>query len=119
MIMLTQSHSITFQSCWTISSIEPVLNSLIEGLKAVPPVRLEPGIFQLMSNIWASTRENLSLCFCVELVKLLPVHRYSVDIFHILVLQEYWVLMESRILLKPVLGGMRIVALSISSHEQA
>ena len=30
--------------------------------------------------------------------------------FHILILQEYWVLTESRILLKPVLGGVRIVA---------
>ena len=40
-------------------------------------------------------------------------HRYSVDIFfHI---QEYWVLTESRIPLKPVLqvGGMGIVALSL------
>ena len=32
-------------------------------------------------------------------------------------LLEYWVLMESRIPLKPVLGGV-IVALSISSHKQ-
>ena len=38
--------------------------------------------------------------------------------FHILVLQKYWVLAESRIRLKPVLGGVRIVALSSSSHEQ-
>ena len=38
--------------------------------------------------------------------------------FHILVLREYWVLTESRIPLKPVLGCVRIVALSISSHEQ-
>ena len=38
--------------------------------------------------------------------------------FHILVLQEYWVLKESRILLNPVLGGVSIVALSISSHGQ-
>ena len=38
--------------------------------------------------------------------------------FHILVLQEYWSLKESKILLKPVLGGVRIVALSISSHGQ-
>ena len=38
--------------------------------------------------------------------------------FHILVLQEYWVLTESRITLKPVLVGMTIVALSISAHEQ-
>ena len=30
--------------------------------------------------------------FFVELVKLLHVHRYSVDIFHILALREYWVL---------------------------
>ena len=58
----------------------------------------------------------------VELVKLLHLHRYrySVDIFfHILVLKEYWVLTESRILLKPVLGGVRIVALSISSHADS
>ena len=38
--------------------------------------------------------------------------------FHILVLQEHWVLTESGIPLKPVLEGVRIVALSISSHEQ-
>ena len=37
--------------------------------------------------------------------------------FHILFLREYWILTESRIPLKPVLGGMRIVVLSISSHE--
>ena len=37
---------------------------------------------------------------------------------HIVVLQEYWVLMESRTPLKPVLGCVRIVALSITSHEQ-
>ena len=43
---------------------------------------------------------------------------YSVDIFHVLVLQELWVLMESRIRLKPVQGGVKIVALSISSKEQ-
>ena len=38
--------------------------------------------------------------------------------FHILVLREYWVLTESRIPLKPVLWGVRIVAFSIISHEQ-
>ena len=47
-----------------------------------------------------------------------PVYRYSIDIFHILVLQEYWVMKESRIPLKSVLVGVRIVALTISSHEQ-
>ena len=36
--------------------------------------------------------------------------------FHIL---EYWVLNESRIPLKQVLGGVRIVELSNSSHEQS
>ena len=35
-------------------------------------------------------------------------------VFHILVLQKYWVLTESRIPLKPVLGGVKIVALYIS-----
>ena len=47
----------------------------------------------------------------------LPCEAYSVDIFHILVLPEYWVLTESRIPLKTALGGMRIVELSIISHE--
>ena len=35
-----------------------------------------------------------------------------------LVLQEYWVLTESRISIKPVVGCVRIVALSITSYEQ-
>ena len=38
--------------------------------------------------------------------------------FHFLVLQEYWVLKESRIPLKPVVGSVIMVALSISSHKQ-
>ena len=38
--------------------------------------------------------------------------------FHTLVLRVYWVQTESRITLKLVLGSVRIVALSISSHEQ-
>ena len=42
----------------------------------------------------------------------------EVIFLHILVLQEYWVMAESRIPLKPVLGSMRILALSISPHEQ-
>ena len=37
---------------------------------------------------------------------------------HIPALQEYWVLTENRIPLKLVLGGVRIVALSVSFHEQ-
>ena len=56
-------------------------------------------------------------CFCLELAKLLPVHRYSVDIFfQVLVLSDFWVLTESRILLKLVLKGVRIVKLSFTSH---
>ena len=39
-------------------------------------------------------------------------------VFHNLVLQEYLVLTESSITLKPVLGGLRIIALSITSHGQ-
>ena len=54
----------------------------------------------------------------MEFVKLLPVHRYVVDIFSYSGPSEYWVLMESRIPLKPVLGGVRIVEHFISSHEQ-
>ena len=38
--------------------------------------------------------------------------------FHILVLQEYWVLTESRTRLEPVLGNVSIVALNINAHEQ-
>ena len=38
--------------------------------------------------------------------------------FHKLVLQQYWIMTESRIPLKPELGEVRIVELSISSHEQ-
>ena len=63
----------------------------------------------------------------MELVKLLTLHRYSVVIFHIPVLREYWVLTESRIALQPVMGGgrggggggVRIIALFISSHKQS
>ena len=55
----------------------------------------------------------------MELVKLLPVHRYSVDIFSYSGLSGlFMVLTESRIPLKPVLGGVRINAFSINSHEQ-
>ena len=59
---------------------------------------------------------NSCCCFCVELVNYLSVHRYCVTVlifFHILALREYWVLTESRIPLKSVLGGVRIVASTI------
>ena len=66
------------------------------------------------TNLWQPEEEIL-------------VHRHKNDthyidivliFFHILVLQEYWVLTESRIPRKPVLGGVRIIAFFISSHEQ-
>ena len=50
---------------------------------------------------------NFSLCIDIVLIY-----------FHILVLQKFWVLTESRIPLKSVLVVVRIVALSINSHEQ-
>ena len=55
----------------------------------------------------------------MELVKVLLVHRYSVDI--VSYSGPSGTLgsdVESRIPLKPVLGGMRIVAFPINSHEQ-
>ena len=49
-------------------------------------------------------------------------HRYSVDIFSYSGPSGFdfrdWVLIESSIPLKPVLGDVRIVALSMNSHEQ-
>ena len=57
----------------------------------------------------------LALCR-VELVTLSPVHRYSVDIFHILVLQEYWVLTESRTPFMLVLGCVRILIVVFPDH---
>ena len=50
--------------------------------------------------------------FCVELVKLLLVYQYSVSIFFFLYSgpPEYWLLTETRIPLKWVLEGVRIVA---------
>ena len=44
--------------------------------------------------------------------------RNTVFFFLFLVLQEYWVLTESRIPLKPVVGSVIMVALFISSHKQ-
>ena len=52
---------------------------------------------------WLAIHVN---CNLFGIGKLLPVHQYnSADIFHILVLQEYWFLMESRIPLQPVPGA--------------
>ena len=42
----------------------------------------------------------------------------SIDIFHILVLLEYWILTESRKTLNLVLGGRESLALSINANEQ-
>ena len=61
----------------------------------------------------------------MKLVKPLPVHPYSIDIFSYSGPSEILgsdgkqkVLTESRIPHKLVLGGMRIVTISVSSHEQ-
>ena len=61
---------------------------------------------------------NSCRCFCVELVKLLPVHQYSVVFFSYSGPSGILGSVRSRLLLKPVLGGTRIAALSISSREQ-
>ena len=54
----------------------------------------------------------------VELVKLLPVHRYIVDIFSYAGHQGILGSDGKQNTLMLVLRGVRIVALSISSHEQ-
>ena len=55
----------------------------------------------------------------MELVKLLPVHKYSVDIFSysgpLGILDSGG---KQNTTFKPVLGGMRIIALSIGSRYQ-
>ena len=44
---------------------------------------------------------------------------YLIDSFYLLnEFNEYWGMTESRIPLKPGLGGVRIDAISISSHDQ-
>ena len=48
-----------------------------------------------------------------QLVGAFPV---VVTYFHILVLREYWVLVESRIPMKPILGGIVTGALYINVH---
>ena len=53
-------------------------------------------------SVWS----RLDFSQCIDIVLIL---------FHILVLQEYWVLTESRIPLKLVLGDVRIVTLFIDS----
>ena len=61
---------------------------------------------------------NSCHCFYVKLVKLHPVHRYSVDIFTYSGPSGILGFDKSRIPLKPMLGGVRILALPISSQEQ-
>ena len=61
--------------------------------------------------------QQLSLCL-VELVKLSLYIDIVLRFSHILAIWKYFVLAESTIPLKPVVGGVRIVELSIRSHEQ-
>ena len=93
-------------------------NRLIEKVLFEYPQHMfsisEGSVFQI---IYRSQQLLLFLCgvgkfkfsLCTNIVLLF---------FHILFLQEYWVPTENRIPLKPVLVDLRIVALSISSHEQ-
>ena len=67
--------------------------------------RLFRGCNSCRISVWSWL--NFSACIDIALI-----------VFHILVLQEYQVLVKSRIPLKPVLRGIRIAALSISSHDQ-
>ena len=69
----------------------------------------------LYDSSWIFFKFNLSLC-PLEVVKRLPVHRYSVDIFSYS--GPSGILCSYGIPFKLVLGGVRIVVLSISSHEQ-
>ena len=62
--------------------------------------------------------QQLSLFLCGVGKTFSPCIAIVLIFFHILVLQEYLVGRESRIPLQPVIGHVRIVALSISSHEQ-
>ena len=61
---------------------------------------------------------NSCRCFCVELVKLLPVHRYSVDIFSYSGPSRILGSNEKQNIAYAGARGVRIVALSISSAEQ-
>ena len=67
----------------------------------------------LYDPYWIFFYFKLSLC---PFVKLLPVHRYSVDIFSYS--GPSGILCSDGIPFKLVLGGVRIVARSISSHGQ-
>ena len=74
-----------------------------------------------ISHYECTSKVQLSHAFQkVGLSKLCHLNLQSIVLifFHILVPQEYWVQTKSRIPLKPVLGGVRIVALCISTHEQ-
>ena len=59
------------------------------------------------------------LCL-VEMVESLYVHELtsSTDTFHTMILQEYWVMTESRVLLESVLVAMMIFVIFIQSHKQ-
>ena len=72
---------------------------------------LKDPLFQIIQR-----SQQLSLCLCGVGSNFSPCIDIVLIFFHIQVLHEYWVLTESRIPLKPVLGGVRIVALSISSY---
>ena len=65
-----------------------------------------------------SRGRNSCRCFCVELVKLLSVHRYSVDIVSYSGPSGILGSGRKHNTTKAGARGVRIVAISISSHEQ-
>ena len=61
--------------------------------------------------------EYYQFIFCATFLQRVPT-QIRKEVIMATVFRVSWVLTESRIPLKPILGGVRIVALSISSHEQ-
>ena len=99
----SQSEEVFYRS--HITNIILIVNS--EQRNGPNPLSLYSVIVSGAIKLWISSPVFFSPCIDIVLI-----------FFHILVLREHWNLLESRIPLKSVLGGMGIVALSISSHEQ-
>ena len=76
------------------------------------------GLILKGANSSKTLGQRISKCQPIFSLTDQTLHRFVLIFFHTLVLQEYCHLTESRIPLKPVLGGVRTVALSISSYAQ-
>ena len=77
--------------------------------KLSPILVFFPDKLEITTAVIVSVWCWLNFSPCIDLVLIF---------FHILDFLEHWVLRESIIPLKPVIGGMRVVALSISSHKK-